>query len=140
MSNTLNSNVLTRWLGGGGLHFPDAFTPANSYARNHLAPVNLPIADGLLWDPALSAFECFDVEFMVVNQHTGAIVVTVGVDQAAGGALAAGEYWLYNYVVPYPGDTGWQGPFAILGEDTVRGLCPTAASGGVIHWRIVRRW
>jgi len=140
MSNTLNSNILTRWYGGGGLHNALAVQPANTYRRHHLNPVNLPIADGVLWDPGLAATECYEVEFLVVNQHAAAITVTIGVDVAGGGALAAGEYWLYQWVIPLPGDSGWQGPFTILGNDVVRGLCPTIASGGVVHWRIVRAW
>jgi hypothetical protein len=140
MPNTRASNIITRWQGAGGLNYPSAITAENRYRRNRLDPVNLPIADGILWDPGLTTWECFDVEFIVVNQHTAPIVATVGIDIAGGGALAAGEYWLYNLVIPHTGDSGWQGPFAIAGDDIVRGLCPTIASGGVVHWRIERAW
>lgn len=140
MSIAHSSNVLTRWYGGGGLHSPQAVTPTNTHRRHHLDPINLANADGMLWNSGLTATECFDVEFLVVNQHNAFITVTIGVDLNGGGALAAGEYWMFNEVVPFPGDSAWRGPFAILGDDDIRGLCTTGANLGVVHWRIVRNW
>lgn len=140
MSNTRSTSAAWQLLGGGGGNFPQASRPANLFVRRNLAPVNLPNADGLLWDPAETNAECYEVEFLIVNQHNAAITCTVGIDLAGGGGLAAPEFWMRNEVVPYPGDSAWRGPFVLLGNSTVRGLCSTIASGGCIHWRIRRMW
>lgn len=102
-------------------------------------PVEIPAAEGVLWNPGVVAAQLYEVSFLVVNNDAGAAAVTVsvGVDLAGAGALAAPEYWMYNEIVPYPGTSGWRGPFLIAGDDDVRGVA-SAANDASIHWRIRR--
>lgn len=102
-------------------------------------PVEVPVAEGVLWNPGADATELYKVSFLVVNNDAGGAVVTVsiGVDIAAGGALVAPEYWVFNEVVPYPGSLGWRGPFLIAGDDDVRGVA-SVANDASIHFRARR--
>jgi hypothetical protein len=102
-------------------------------------PVEIPVAEGDLWDPGGTSAEVYEVEFEVVNNDAGAAAVTVsvGLDLASGGTLAAPEYWVFNEVVPYPGTTGWRGPFIMRGDDQIRGVA-SAANDASIHFRIKR--
>lgn len=102
-------------------------------------PVLIPAAEGILWNPGAAFAERYDVCFLIVNIDPAGAAQTVrmGVDRAAGGALATFEYWIFNEVIPYPGSSGWRGPFHIPGDDDIRGwssLVNTLA----VHWRIVR--
>lgn len=102
-------------------------------------PVWLPAAEGVLYNPGADAAEIYEVSFLGVNVDLGAAAVTisVGVDRDGGGGLSALEYWIRNEIVPYPGSTGWRGPFIIAGNDDVRGVAG-AADDVTIHWRIRR--
>ena len=140
MSNTRNSNIITKFFGGGGANFPAAINPTNTYRRHHMDPILMAGADGILWDPGLNEYVAYEIEFLVVNVHTAAVVVNIGVDLVSGGGLTAGEYWMYNENIPYPGNSGWRGPFTILGWDDIRGWCVTGANLATVHWRITRAW
>lgn len=105
-------------------------------------PVEIPAADSLLWDVSAAGFTAantLEVYFNVVNNDgAGAAVdVSVGADRAAGGGLAAPEFWLFKWPVPYPGETGWQGPFIIAGDDDIRGEA-SVANDASIRFRIRR--
>jgi hypothetical protein len=102
-------------------------------------PVEIPVAEGILWNPGATAAQLFEVSFLVINNDAGAAAVTVsvGVDIAAGGALASPEWWMFNEIVPYPGTSGWRGPFVIAGDDDVRGVA-SAANDASIHFRVKR--
>lgn len=102
-------------------------------------PVNIPAADWLLWNPGATATELYEVYFLVVNNDAGGapVTVSVGVDLAAGGALAAPEYWMFNEVIPYPGNSSWRGPFQMAGDDDIRGVA-SAALDAAIHFFIRR--
>lgn len=104
-------------------------------------PVSMAATDSILWNPGSTAAELYEVSFLVVNTNLpspGAVTVRIGVDIAAGGALAVPEYWVLDEIVPYPGTLGWRGPFIIAGDDDVRGFCSTGASLASIHFRIRR--
>ena len=102
-------------------------------------PVEIPVAEGILWNPGAAAAETYEVSFLVVNNDAGgaAVTVSVGVDIAAGGGLAAPEYWVFEEVVPYPGSLGWRGPFIIDGDDDVRGVA-SVANDASIHFRVTQ--
>jgi len=105
-------------------------------------PVEIPAAEGILWNPGATAAELYAVWFNVVNNDAGAAAVTVsvGVDLAAGGGLAAPEYWMFNEVIPYPGTSGWRGGrngYIIAGDDDVRGIA-SVANDASIHFQVKR--
>lgn len=103
-------------------------------------PVAIPSpGEDILWNPGADATELYEVSFIVVNNDTGgaAVTVSLGVDLAAGGALAAPEYWMFSEVIPYPGTSGWRGPYLIAGDDDIRGIA-SAAGDASIHFRIRR--
>ncbi len=102
-------------------------------------PAEIAGAEGDLWAPGGTSAEVYEVEFLVVNNDAGsaAVTVSVGLDLAAGGSLAAPEYWVFNEVVPYPGTLGWRGPFIMRGDDAVRGVA-SVANDASIHFRIKR--
>lgn len=101
-------------------------------------PVLVPNAEGILWNPGATAAELYEVSFLVVNiDGAAAVVVSVGVDIAAGGGLAAEEYWMYNETIAAPGTSGWRGPFLMAGDDDIRGVAG-AANDAAIHFRIRR--
>jgi len=102
-------------------------------------PVEIPVVEGVLWDPGTSALRQFEVMFYVVNNDAGAMSVTVsvGLDLGSGGSLAAPEYWMFNEVIPYPGTSGWRGPFILHADDAIRGVA-SAANDASIHFRIRR--
>lgn len=108
-------------------------------AYEQVDPVEIPAAEGVLWNPGAAATELYEVSFLVVNNDAGgaAVTVSVGVDLGAGGGLAAPEYWMFNEVIPYPGTSGWRGPFIMAGDDDVRGIA-SVANDASIHWRIRR--
>jgi hypothetical protein len=102
-------------------------------------PVEIPVAEGVLWNPGATAAELYEVSFLVINNDAGgaAVTVSVGVDLAAGGGLAAPEYWVFNEIVPYPGTLGWRGPFLMAGDDDIRGVA-SVANDASIHFKIRR--
>ncbi len=111
--------------------------PYDAYVQ--VDPVLIPSTEGVLWNPGSTAAQIYEVSFMAVNFDAGgaAVTISVGVDIAAGGSLATLEYWMFNEVLPYPGTTGWRGPFIIGGDDDVRGIASAANDAG-IHFRIRR--
>lgn len=103
-------------------------------------PVEIPAAEGDLWDPGGTSAEVYEVEFYIVNNDAGSAAVSgvyVGLDLASGGTLAAPEYWMFNETIPYPGSSGWRGPFIMRGDDQIRGVA-AAANDVSIHFRIKR--
>lgn len=125
--------------GGGGKDFPVGVALPDYHIAVLVDPVEVPAAEAVLWNPGAVATEIYEVYFLVVNNDAGAAAVTVsiGVDIAAGGALAAPEYWMFNEVIPYPGNSGWRGPFVIGGDDDVRGVA-SVANDASIHFRVRR--
>jgi hypothetical protein len=115
-----------------------------SYEDSIIAPpIQLPAADGILWNPAGVATELYEVDFIVVNT-SGAVTgpISVGVDINRGGGLTAVEYWMYQESLPWPGTSGWRGSarqgFLCRGADAVRGLNGAGANLATIHFRIRR--
>jgi hypothetical protein len=100
----------------------------------------IPVAEGDLWAPGAADAVRYLVEFMVVNNDAGAAAIAgvyVGRDLNAGGALAAPEYWMFDETIPYPGTSGWRGPFYMHGDDAVRGVAGVANDAS-IHFRVKR--
>jgi hypothetical protein len=100
----------------------------------------IPAAEGDLWDPTLADDIRFMVEFNVVNNDAGGAAaegIYIGRDIDSGGALAAPEYWMFDWTVPYPGDTGWWGPYYMHGDDAIRGVADVANDAS-IHFRVRR--
>lgn len=111
--------------------------PFDGYVQ--VDPVEIPVAEGVLWNPGAAAAELYEVEFCVVNNDAAGLAVTVsiGTDLAAGGALAAPEYWMFNEVVSYPGTSGWIHGGIIAGDDDIRGVA-SVANDASVRWRIRR--
>jgi len=126
--------------GGGGLEIPMAFELADEYVAIYKEPQLLAAADGILWDPGTNSAYAYSVEFLVVNVHNALVTVSIGHDINSGGALTAAEYWMFSEVIPFPGNSGWRGPFTIDGADDVRGWCATGAAHANVQWRIRRLW
>ena len=103
-------------------------------------PVEVPVVEGVLWDPGAVAAQLFEVSFLVVNNDAGGVAVTVSIGVeigGGGGGLAAPGYWMFNEIIPYPGSSGWRGPFVIAGDDDVRGVAGVANDAS-ISFRIKR--
>jgi hypothetical protein len=102
--------------------------------------IAIPAAEGDLWNPGLADTYRFAVEFNVVNDAVGAIAATgvyVGREINSAGGLASPYYWLFDETIPYPGETGWCGPYIIHGDDAVRGV-RAAAGPCSITFRVKR--
>jgi hypothetical protein len=115
-----------------------------SYEDSVIAPpIQLPAADGILWNPGGTASELYEVDFIIINT-SGAVTgpVSVGVDIGAGGSLSNVEYWMYQESLPWPGTSGWRGSarqgFLMRGADVIRGLNGAGANLASIHFRIRR--
>jgi hypothetical protein len=104
-------------------------------------PVVLTAAVLPLYTPGGTGAELYSIEFLIVNNDSTApreaTSVTVGVDIGAAGTLGLGEYWLFDHIIPFPGDTDWRGPFLMPGDDRVMGIADRADTTSV-HWRIKR--
>lgn len=95
-------------------------------------------ANFALWTPGGTSAEVYEVEFYVNSVDTAVgRWFTIGNDVGAGGGLAVAEYWAYQEVVPWPGNSGWRGPFLVSGDDVVRGSCEFL-NALTIHFRIKR--
>lgn len=127
-------------VGGGGKYSPNGVLPENGYAAYQIDPRSLPNPEAALFSPGGSNGESYLIRILVVNQHTGVVNVTIGHDIGATGALGAGEYFLYNEPIPYPGTSGWRGPFLIPGDDAIRGICNTINNGAAVHFDAIRMW
>ncbi len=117
-----------------------AVVVALGVAWQDIDPVEIPNSEGDLWDPGgLAATIIYEVEFNVVNNDAGsaAVTVSVGLDLARGGSLAAPEYWMFNEIINYPSSSGWRGPFIMHGDDQIRGIA-SAANDASIHFRVKR--
>lgn len=101
--------------------------------------VEVPAADGVLYNPGATAAQIYEVEYEVINNDAGgaAVTVSIGVDRAAGGALAAPEYWMFNEIIPYPGTSARRPGGLIAGDDDVRGVASIANDASIRFW--VRR-
>lgn len=103
-------------------------------------PVLLTAAEALLLGPlGTLVTELFAVEYNAINIDTASdtVYLTIGVDVAAGGALADQEHWVTLLPIPNRGKTGWQGPYIISGVDTIRGNAAAVDDIGV-HFRVRR--
>jgi len=101
-------------------------------------PIVLTAAVTPLWDPGTTAAHLYEVWWKVVNNDAAAlpVTVTVGVDIGGVGTLGFGEYWLFNWIIPYPGDTGWERNI-IPGDDRIMGIA-SAADDACIQFRVRR--
>lgn len=124
--------------GGGGLSFPVGVETPDAYVQVYRASQSIPIVEAALWTPGGAATELYLVNVRIVNSNNTlpAAWVSIGVDVAAGGALAVPEYWLDHWVVPYPGETDWIGEHQVRGNDTVRAVA--SVLNLQVHWRIRR--
>jgi hypothetical protein len=117
---------------------------SRSYEDSIIAPpAQIAVADGLLWNPATTATHLYEVDFVVVNVAGAATgPVTIGVDIGNSGALAGAEYWMYQEIIPFPGNSGWRGSarqgFLMRGADRIRGFNTAGANLAIIHFRIRR--
>lgn len=104
-------------------------------------PVEIPVVEADVWNPGTAGAQIYLVEFLVVNNTAapGAAVtgVYVGLDIGGVGALGAPDYWMFDETIPYPGSSGWRGPFVVNGNDDVRAVA-FAANVCSINWRIRR--
>lgn len=105
------------------------------YYGNVTTSVLIAGAEGIVYDPGVGASIILEVYFQVVNVNAGAAAVTgvyVGRDDAGGGGLAGAEYWMFNETIPYPGTSGWRGPFLMDGTDDIRAVA-AVGNACVIH-------
>jgi hypothetical protein len=105
-----------------------------------VASVEIPVAEGDLWNPGLADSVIFQVKFNIVNNDAGSAAVSgvyVGREINSTGGLARPYYWVFNETIPFPGQTGWRGPFFIHGDDAIRGVA-AAANDASIHFDIRR--
>lgn len=114
------------------------------WLRNYLGYVQVPSAEvpapeGDVWNPGAAGTVLYEFCFLVTNNDAGgaAVTVSVGIDVGAVGALAAPEYVMFEEVVPYPGTSGWRGPFVMNGDDAVRAEA-SVANDASIHFKVRR--
>jgi len=104
-------------------------------------PVLIPNAEGLLWNPATTSADIYEVFYKIVNSTSSAVTgVNIGQDIGAGGALSAVEYWEQGLIIPGNGTSmtnasQWLGGHIMPGDDRIRGV---AGTNNVlsIHWKI----
>ena len=102
--------------------------------------VEIPVAEGDLWDPTLANAIRYAVEFNVVNNDAGGAAIAgvyVGREINSAGGLAVPYYWMFNETIPHPGESGWCGPFYMHGNDAIRGVAGVANDASV-QWRVKR--
>ena len=119
---------------GGDLAFPTGIHKPDDFVWVDVVSRNIAAAEGDLWDPALLDSDIFEVFFLVVNNNAAAAVVTgvyIGREPNSAGGLAAPNYWLFDETIPYPGNSDWQGPFYIHGDDAIRGVAATGAATSI---------
>lgn len=100
----------------------------------------VPVAEAVLWNPGGTTGEHYLVEFNVVNNDVGAAAIAgvyIGRDVGGGGALGRPEWWMFDETIPYPGNSGWRGPYFMNGDDDIRGVAGVANDAS-IHFRVRR--
>lgn len=112
-----------------------------SWVRNYdgylqVDPVLMTNVEADLWVPGTTAAEHYAVEFNIINIDTASAYVTVAIGHAVGGgALTPTEFILRADTIPIRGQTGWQGPYIIAGDDAIRGNA-AVVDDATVHWRI----
>jgi hypothetical protein len=112
----------------------------DSWVFYNAPSVELPAAEGDLWNPALANEVWLQIEFILINNDAGAAGAAgtyVGREVNSVGGLARPYYWMFNETIPHPGTSGWRGPFYIHGDDAVRGYT-TNANEVSIHFKVRR--
>lgn len=126
--------------GGGGEHFPIGQEIPDDYIWVDVPSLELPAAEGDLWDPGDADTVIYRVMFILINNDAGGAAAAgtyVGREINSAGGLLRPYYWLFNDTIPFPGLTAWQGPYYIHGDDAVRGYT-TNANELSIHWDVRR--
>lgn len=126
--------------GGGGLTLPSYHELDDDYVWVDVPSLELPAAEGDLWDPGGLDTTIYRVMFILINNDAGGAAAAgtyVGREINSAGGLARPYYWLFDETVPYPGLTDWQGPYYIHGDDAVRGYTANANELS-IHWDVRR--
>lgn len=126
--------------GGGGLSFPSGIQLDASYLFYSAPSIELPAAEGDLWDPGHDNAWWFEVYFFLVNNDAAgadASGIYVGREINSAGGLTRPHYWMFNDILPFPGRSGWQGPHYMHGDDAVRGYA-AAANTVSIHFKVRR--
>lgn len=125
---------------GGDLAFPTGVQLEDAYVFVDVPSVELPVAEGDLWDPGEADTVIYRVMFNVVNDDVGAAAIAgvyVGREIDSAGGLTVPYYWLYNETIPHPGQSGWRGPYYIHGDDAIRGVA-AVANDASIHFDVKR--
>ena len=105
-----------------------------------LDAVLVPNSQGVLLDgsASLTSAGVYEVSFVIVNiDGTNAVTVSVGVDLAAGGALAAAEFYMTDVVVPAGGSTGVH-TITMAADDDIRGVAGAANDAAIHFTRVIR--
>ena len=103
-----------------------------------VAPIQVPSTEADLWAPGEIDTVRYKVKFLVVNDGSAAVTVTIGRDpDDSGSDIGRPEFWMDSEVVPFPGTSGWRGPFDMHGDDAVRGVASLADNASV-QWDVVR--
>lgn len=126
--------------GGGGLTFPIGTELDDDYVFVDVPSLELPAAEADLWNPAQADAIIYQVMFTLVNNDAGfapAAGTYVGREINSAGGLVRPYFWMFNETIPFPGNSGWYGPFYIHGDDAVRGYT-TNVNEVSIHWDVRR--
>lgn len=127
-------------LGGGDLAVPAGIHKPDDWVYVDVPSVQLPAAEADLWDPAGLNAVRYRIMFLAINNDGGFIAapgVYIGREANSAGGLGRPNYWLFNETLPFPGTTGWQGPYFIHGDDAIRGYA-TNANEVSVHFDVRR--
>ena len=108
-------------------------------AFQKVAPQTLGNTEADLLDLLTTGSERWHVWFYLCNEDSSSHTVTIGIDNASGGTLAAGEYILKDYTIAANAYLDWLGPFYMDRDDQIRGFADTA-SKVAIHMRLEQIW
>lgn len=125
-------------VGGGGEHSPAGVEWPDAYVYVEVPSVELPVAEGDLWNPGAADTVIYRVMFEVVNNDAGGAAIAgvyVGREIDSAGGLTAPYYWMFNETISHPGTSGMRGPFYIHGDDAIRGVAGVANDASV-HFEV----
>jgi len=126
--------------GGGDLAFPSGVEVPDDWVFVDVPSVELPAAEGDLWDPVGADTDIYRVMFQVIANDAAGLAIAgvyVGREIDSAGGLAVPYYWMFNETIPFPSNSGWYGPYYIHGDDAIRGVAADANDAS-IHFDVRR--
>ena len=126
--------------GGGGGKFPVGIELPDAYVFVDVPSRVLPAAEGDLWDPGGADTVIYRVMFNIVNNDAGGVAIAgvfIGREINSAGGLALPYFWMFDEIIPNPGESAWRGPFFIHGDDAIRGYAAVVNDASV-HFDVRR--